>query len=156
MICFTRFSVTQKGESLYEETTRVPLIVSQKGITRSGVVDSEHLVSSGLDFVPTVCDYAGIEPPSNCTGLSLRPLVEGTAVTWRDRLYAEAGPEGRNRMCMTQRYKYCVYGSEAGEKEPFPEMLFDRETDSGETKNLAYDPEYREIVEQHRKLLSEW
>ena len=34
---------------LYDEATRVPFIVSWKGVTKPGVVDKEHLVSSGLD-----------------------------------------------------------------------------------------------------------
>ena len=34
-----------------------------------------HLVSNGLDLLPTLCDYAGIEAPEGLHGRSLRPLA---------------------------------------------------------------------------------
>ena len=59
---------------LYEEATRVPLIVSWKGVTHPGRVDRYHLVSNGLDLLPTVCDYASVAPPDG----------------WRERLHVES------------------------------------------------------------------
>ncbi len=51
----------------YEEEAAVPLIVSWKGVTPPGRMDRNHLVST-LDVLPTLCDYAGIQPP---------PLIRG-------------------------------------------------------------------------------
>ena len=39
------------------------------------VLDTKHFVS-GVDLVPTVLDYAGIDVPDGVQGLSLKPLVE--------------------------------------------------------------------------------
>jgi len=74
---------------LYEEAVKVPMVVAWPGVVRAGVQDREHLVS-GLDLVPTVCDYAGVEPPPKGRGRSLRPLLEGRATAWRDVVVAEA------------------------------------------------------------------
>ena len=52
----------------YEEAARVPFIVSYKGVTKPGLVDNQHLVSSGQDLIPTLCDYAGIKPPAALLG----------------------------------------------------------------------------------------
>ena len=52
----------------YEEATRVPLIVSRKGQTPPGRVDTTHLVSTGLDLIPTLCDLAGIATPAALKG----------------------------------------------------------------------------------------
>ena len=52
---------------LYEEPSTVPMIVSWRGHTPAGVVDSEHLVS-GVDILPTICDYAGVTPPAELAG----------------------------------------------------------------------------------------
>ena len=41
----------------FEEVARVPFIVSLKGVTQPGLVDNQHLVSSGLDLIPTLCDF---------------------------------------------------------------------------------------------------
>ena len=49
---------------LYENACRVPLVVSYPGVTPPGKVDQSHLVSAGLDLIPTLCDYAGIGPPA--------------------------------------------------------------------------------------------
>ena len=54
--------------ALYEECVRIPFIVSFKGVTDPGRVGATHLVSSGLDLFPTLCDYAGIEPPRSLPG----------------------------------------------------------------------------------------
>jgi choline-sulfatase len=45
---------------LYEESVRIPFILSQKGVIPAGIVDDEHLVSNGLDLLPTLCDAANI------------------------------------------------------------------------------------------------
>jgi len=60
---------------LYDEAARVPLIVSYPGRTKAGLVDREHLASSGLDLLPTMCDFAGIAPPAGLPGRSIRALT---------------------------------------------------------------------------------
>ena len=54
---------------LYEEPVTVPLVVSWKGVTPTGVADAAHLVS-GLDVLPTMCDYACIPMRSDFGGIS--------------------------------------------------------------------------------------
>jgi choline-sulfatase len=88
----------------YDESFRVPLLVALPGRIRAGALDAEHLVS-GLDIMPTVCDYAGIPAPPQQRGRSLRPLLEGrSGVEWRDHVYGEWQVTGR--MIRTPRYKY--------------------------------------------------
>jgi choline-sulfatase len=87
---------------LYEESVRVPFIMSYKGKIPAGVIDDAHLVSNGLDLLPTLCDYAGVEPPQGLHGRSLRPLVAGnSAVEWRDFAVAESE---NGRMLRTGRF----------------------------------------------------
>ena len=134
---------------LYEEAARVPLIVSQKGVTKPGVVDDAHPVSVGLDLIPTFCDYAGIDPPEGFLGRSVRPLAEGRPVeAWRDQVVVESRA---GRMIRTDRFKYVVYESGAHR-----EQLIDLAEDPGEMANLAEDPKYRDVLDQHRKRLRAW
>jgi arylsulfatase A-like enzyme len=139
---------------LWEEVVKVPLIARWKGVLPAGRVDREHLVS-GVDLLPTFCDYSGIAPPQNA-GLSLRPLIENPAQTGRDYLVVELQPDPQSpdragRMIRTRHWKYVVfsYGSNS-------EMLFDLKNDAGETINLATNPLYRDEILLHRKLLAEW
>ena len=143
---------TQKA-AFWEETARVPLIVAGKGVKRKGVVDDRSLVS-GMDVLPTMCDYAGIPAPEAVRGRSLRPALEGTG--W-DRPYIVSelshlgSPDRQGRMLRTERYKYIVFNGGAR-----PEQLFDLQLDPGEVHNLARTENGQKPLLDHRKLLSQW
>ncbi|MEI7534506.1 MAG: sulfatase-like hydrolase/transferase [Verrucomicrobiae bacterium] len=133
----------------YEEASRVPLIVSWKSVTQPGLVDRKHLVSTGHDLIPTLCDFAGVPVPSSLKGRSLRALAEGrTPPSWRDTLVVE---NGSSRMVRSARYKYVVYASGARR-----EQLTDLVADPGEMKNLALDPQAAPVLAEHRRLLRQW
>ena len=145
---------------LYDESTRIPLIVRPPAGCPARV-DEEHLVSNGLDLLPTICDYAGVQPPADLRGRSLRPLIDGEAgagvAGWRDHVVAETcfGPDvgaaQQARMVRTARYKYCLYGSGRNR-----EQLFDLERDPGEMVNLAVEARYAGELARHRALLKAW
>jgi len=143
---------------LYDESARVPLIISRKG-TSAGTTDK--LVNTGIDLLPTMLDCAGLEIPEKLPGRSLLPLALGQPVSgWRDFIVVEnnmnqAGevdglqPQMEGRMVRTDRYKYCVFSR--GQRR---ESLVDMQADPGESVNLAPDPQYREVLLQHRELLA--
>ena len=134
---------------LYEESAAVPVIVCAPGGPR-GQVDREHLVS-GLDILPTLCDYAGVPPPAGAEGRSLRPLVEGKKADWRDHLVVEVGASHNARMVRTARHKYVVFAQPEAQ-----EQLFDLQEDRGETKNLAADEKLKPVLQAHRAKLQAW
>ncbi|MHC4243578.1 MAG: sulfatase family protein [Planctomycetota bacterium] len=134
---------------LYEESVRVPFIMSYKGRIPEGVVDDNHLISNGLDLLPTLCDYAGIETPEKLNGMSMRPLAEGGNTNrWRDFVVSESQ---LGRMLRTDRFKYCIFDS--GENR---EQLTDLKNDPGEMRNLATIEDYKEVLDTHRRLLRRW
>lgn len=134
---------------LYDEASRVPLIVSWKGVTKPGLVDRAHLVSTGLDLIPTLCDFAGIPAPAALKGRSVRALAEGrTPPAWRETQVVESG---ESRMVRSAHYKYIVYATGARR-----EMLVDLVADPGEMQNLAMDPASAPVLAEHRRLLKEW
>ena len=134
---------------LYDEAARIPLVLSWKGGIPAGRVDDHHLVSNGLDILPTLCDAAGIDPPEGLLGESILSLARDELTeVWRGHLAAECR---FGRMLRTMRYKYVVYDS--GEHR---EQLFDLQTDPGETRSLADDPKHKATLNQHRRLLREW
>lgn len=133
----------------YEEAMRVPFIVSWKGVTRAGAVDREHLVSSGLDLIPTICDMAGIPVPAELKGNSLRKQAMGETVSdWRKSIVVE---NEESRILHMGDRKYAVYA--AGVKR---EQFMDLVKDPGEMKNVAYDPVCKPRVLEARELLKEW
>ena len=133
--------------AFYDEAARVPLLVAWPGVTPSGVVDA-HLVSNGLDLLPTLCDFGGAETPTDLAGLSLRPLAEGAMPTsWRTALPVESE---MGRMIVTDRYKYMLH-----DEGLHREQLIDLVADPGESRNAAADPEQRERLTSLRERFAE-
>jgi arylsulfatase A-like enzyme len=135
-------------QKLYEESVAVPLIVAQPGPVPA--VDTQHLVS-GLDVLPTLLDYAGIAAPASFEGRSLRPLVEGKTVPWREYVVSETISGAEARMVRTPRYKYVLFAQ--GDNR---EQFFDMDADPGEMKNLIASDSLVGEVERHRSLLKQW
>lgn len=134
---------------LFEEAVRIPFLMRYKGHIPAGQVDDTHFISNGLDLMPTVCDYAGIEVPEGRPGKSLKPLAERKKdISWRDSVVVESQ---NGRMVRTDRFKYCLYDS--GKQREF---LVDMHNDPGEMVNLAAKDEYKQVLQQHRELLRAW
>jgi arylsulfatase A-like enzyme len=71
----------------YEESIRVPLIVLGPGV-QAGTTDKLTL---NTDFFPTFTDLAGVTTPEYVDGRSLRPVLEGSATSWRSAVLLERG-----------------------------------------------------------------
>jgi choline-sulfatase len=133
---------------LYDEAARVPFIAACPGRVQAGVRDARHLVS-GLDVAPTLCAFAGVEGLPKARGLSLRPLLEGTAgAPWREFLVSETFRTGR--MVRTPEYKYIAYRNDP------VTQLFDLRSDPGELKNLAEDAPRSDTVRDLAARLAAW
>ena len=131
---------------LYEEAANIPFIISSPWMKQKGIVDNEHLVSNGLDLLPTLCDFAGIQLPEGLTGRSVVPLTNQEKLKdWPDHIYLE---NETGYMIHTGRYKY-----ELDDIGKTREMFVDLKTDKGETKNLIDSPEYQDTIDSLRSEL---
>lgn len=134
--------------ALYEEACRIPLIIADPHTSTAGAVDRTHLVSNGLDLLPTLCDYAGADVPPNLLGQSLRPIVEGPPpADWRQALPVESEIGGA---IITERYKYVLY--DEGKSR---EQLYDLQIDPHETRNFADDTTHADALARGRTLFSQ-
>jgi len=145
----------------YDESSRVPLIVSRKGVVPTGIC--ETLVHTGVDLIPTLCEFAGIKPPKDLPGRSLVRSALGQPGLG-DRRYlvisnhmVQCEPvdgvllQPHGRMVRSDRYKYCLYS--LGRRR---ECLVDMKNDPGEMKNLAGNPAFSAILLEHREYLREF
>ncbi|MCX6136433.1 MAG: sulfatase-like hydrolase/transferase [Ignavibacteriales bacterium] len=130
---------------MFEECQRVPLIFAGKGI-KSNYVDTSTLTCNGLDFLPTICDLAGIPIPIGLPGVSLKAyLTDNGKRPNRKYIITEA----YNAYQITDgRYKFTIY-----ELSGNPEMLTDIAANPGETINYSNDPSYAEIKATLKKEL---
>jgi arylsulfatase A-like enzyme len=136
--------------ALYEESVNIPFLAMWKGHFPAGKVDDHHLVSNGLDLLPTVCDYAGIKGVADPRGRSLRTLFEGGEIDWRKTLGVETEI---GRMVVDQeKFKYIKYDAVGIE-----EQLFDLSQTPLEMMPVTNHPKYQEKLAHLRKVfLSEW
>ncbi|XOV92249.1 MAG: sulfatase [Bacteroidota bacterium] len=142
----------------YDESTRVPLIISWKDNVPTAT--SNVLVNTGLDLFPTLCDMVGIQIPSGLEGRSLKSIALGNQATLdREFLVVEnhmiqgdpiegISLQPHGRMVRSDNFKYCVY-SEGEARESLVDMQFDPQ----EMVNQARNPIYLSVLEEHRALL---
>jgi arylsulfatase A-like enzyme len=144
---------------LYEESCRVPFIISYPGKGRKNETD-DHLISVGIDMMATISDIAGVDMPAGpYYGKSALPFVldKNSKAPAHEYVVSEAevrvtkkeGYDGR--ALRTPKFKYHLWSK--GEKR---EQLFDMVNDPGETKNLAENPEYAAHLKQHQELFADW
>ena len=65
------------GIFVYDATLRVPFIITGPGIP-AGL--SPRVVARGVDVMPTLLDFAGLEPHAGLDGRSLRPALDGESM----------------------------------------------------------------------------
>ena len=137
----------QKIFNAYEETIRVPLVVSSPEMF-DGPRESDALVSL-VDIVPTMLGLAGEdEIPVHLDGCDLGGLLRGEGDSVRDAvlftyddhqaataLQNGAGQPNRIRCVRDARWKYAVYLDPAGRARPEFEM-YDLAGDPDEAHNL--------------------
>ena len=127
--------------SLWEEVTRVPLIFAGPGVAEGGkCVQSVEL----LDIYPTLLELCALKPPKELEGISLIPqLIDDRAPRVRPAI--TTSNQG-NHAIRSERYRYIRYADGT-------EELYDHQKDPHEWINLAGNPEYSDIVSQHRQWL---
>ena len=72
----------------YLNSTKTPWIVRWPGKTTPGTVDTTHFIS-GIDYMPTILDAAGLAQIPNMDGVSFAPILTGTEQGWRRSVFTE-------------------------------------------------------------------
>ncbi len=141
--------------ALYEEVVNIPLIVTLPGRKNAGTV-LPQLVSNGVDFFASVCDWAGAELPAGVQGTSFRSIAESgdPQKQHQNHIIIETrfdGSKTRGWVVRSERYKYVLY-----DKGRYREQLFDMQNDRGEMRNLAVENAYSGQLREMRDILERW
>lgn len=140
----------------YEQSTRVPFMIVDP--RDSKFLDGGQSPASVelVDIYSTLCDLAGLDRPAHIDGTSLKPIlsnknkhVKPAAVSQFPRHY-----EGREIMgysWRTPRYRYIEWEDtqfrKGGVSGPIIDVeLYDYYKDPAETRNLATDPKYADVL----------
>ncbi|MCC6644504.1 MAG: sulfatase [Polyangiaceae bacterium] len=134
----TRF---RHANAMFDETTRVPLVLSLPGVLPEGRVVRAPV--STIDLAPTVLSVLGVPAPPRMTGVDLTPLARG-ADGPRDRPIVTEGRAARS--VRVGRYRYVERDPAAREvsgptlgHHVWREELYDLEADPGERRNVVAD-----------------
>lgn len=118
---------------LYEGGIRVPFIARWPGKIQPGA-ETNH-VSAFWDFMPTVCEIAGIKTPEKSDGISYLPTLLGKQQNKHDHLYFEFHEQGGKQAVIKDNWKLIrlnVKNSDLTSLE-----LYNIKTDISEQNNLA-------------------
>lgn len=133
--------------SLFENAARVPLIVSVPGARGNG--QKTKALAELIDLYPTLAGAMGFDVPEYVDGTSLQPILDDPAASVKAATYTQLRRNGYDAYSVrTERYRYSRWDDGR-----LGEQLFDLESDPGETRNLAGDPQHRAVVEEHRVLI---
>ena len=128
-------------QSLWERSTRVPFIIYQPGQkTGQRCAQPVELMS----IYPTLLELCGLPSKSDLEGVSLSPLLDNPDSEWDHP--AITTYQQNNHAVRSRDFRYIRYADGS-------EELYDHRNDPKEWKNLAVDPKYREIMDEHAKWL---
>ena len=129
--------------TLWDRSTRVPLIFAGPGVSENSVVSSPAEL---LDIYPTLIDLCNLSPREGLEGHSLQPQLidaatprEWPAITTHNH---------DNHGIRTENWRFIQYADGSQE-------LYDMQNDPNEWTNLATDPAYADVIAQHMKWLPE-
>lgn len=127
--------------ALWEEATRVPLMIVAPGLTKPGSVSGRTV--NLMDLYPTLADLCGLPIDPAWEGRSLRPLLAQPDAPWD---YPSVTTHGRNNHAVrSERWRYIRYADGS-------EELYDHDADPLEWKNLAGDAQLAGV----KQALARW
>ncbi|MCL5996191.1 MAG: sulfatase-like hydrolase/transferase [Chloroflexi bacterium] len=134
-------SITNKGPAMYDEITRIPLIVRWPQVTPPHTI-CPHAVSH-IDLVPTIMDAAGLSVPKSLEGRSMLDVFQNPSAPANQTIFMEFGRYETDhdgfggfqpiRAAFDGRYKLVINLLSSDE-------LYDLQTDPDEMTNLIDSP----------------
>ena len=124
----------------YQEDIRSPMFIWFPKLAPFKRVETR--VALNIDIAPTLAELAGASIPIDHDGVSLLPLIDGTATAWRTDFLTEGWPEGHPWATVNLgRWKYTEVPIKPGSATSgFETELYDLAADPYELNNLAGDP----------------
>ena len=124
--------------SLWEDGTRVPLIVAGPGVTQGKVCNKSVEL---LDVYPTLLELAGLNEDEKLEGNSMATLLKTPDTQWPHMARTSFGPG--NYSIRSERYRYIHYNDGS-------EEFYDHADDGHEWKNQIGNPELATLIAEHR------
>ena len=102
-----------------------------------------------LDIYPTLSKLCGLEVPTHVMGKDLTPILNNPSASVREAAFCVKGKD--SLMLRSKKWAFMQYGKN-GQK---GFELYDMQKDPKQHTNLAKKAEYKSILDQFKKTLSE-
>jgi len=136
----------------FEQAARIPVIVAMPSATNSTGSKQDAFVES-VDIYPTLCELAGLTPPSNLDGRSFASLLQNKpykAKTYISHVYPRGNKLGR--AIRTAQYRLVEWRDFSAPNEVVDLELYDYQKDPAETVNIASSQP--QVVVELQKILA--
>jgi arylsulfatase A-like enzyme len=139
---------------LYEESSRVPFIVSWPGSIKNRVNNSQ--TASLIDIMPTLVDLSGGKIPSSVHGQSLAPVLQGrTDSLEKNYAFIETAFGKLGVRTPTHTYGVSLDKNDHGiENDKY--LFIDRTQDPYQMNNLVETSEQSDLAKSLRNKVIEW
>lgn len=134
-------------QSLFEESARVPLAIVAPGAKGNGKPCARTV--EFVDLYPTLAELAGLTPPKNLEGASLKPLLDDPSKAWNRPAYTQV-QRGMfpGYSVRTERWRYIEWddGQQGAQ-------LYDHDADPHEFNNLVNDRKQAAVLAEMKALV---
>ncbi|MGC1479584.1 MAG: sulfatase-like hydrolase/transferase [Chthoniobacterales bacterium] len=138
--CLGAHKLIEKGEFMYDEIYRIPLVVAHPECTEPGSVNDNFVYLH--ECMPSILEAAGVPAPGNLDGESFYGAMKGDdSFNGREEvfcLFEKHFTVANQRMVRTRSHQFTFNPHDIGE-------LYDLKKDPHQLKNHFGDPEYAEV-----------
>lgn len=131
-------------QTLFENATRVPLVISVPGMKTAGQTTSS--LAEMVDIYPTLAEVCGLHAPSHLSGVSLAGVLNDAGAKPRASVLSQRHDGYALR---TDRYRYVEWGEDGRDGAE----LYDHKSDPQEMVNLAGRSEQADTIARLSKTL---
>ena len=135
--CLGAHKLIEKGEFMYDEIYRIPLVIAHPDCQAPGTVCDEFVYLQ--EIMLSSLDAAGLEVPTDLDGQSFLPAIEGRPfANGREEVYCVFDRHftvANQRMVRTRTHQFTFNSTDPGE-------LYDLQRDPYQLDNVYGDPAY--------------
>ena len=128
--------------SLWERSTRVPLIISLPDGIKGGLCSKPVEL---LSIYPTISELCGLPGRADLDGVSIKALINAPSSEWSHPAITTF--KESNHSVRTEKYRYISYADGSIE-------FYDHTKDPNEWVNLSSDDRYRLMIKKHANMLN--